>query len=96
MVRKLLKMERETGLEPATSSLGIVESFESIELRRLRPRTACTQNQGFPALPELCSKKCSKRQSPLTLHTSHTQVTSHKNDRAASRSRDGSLRLPVI
>jgi len=50
MVRKLLKMEREMGLEPTTSSLGIRVPFESRELRRLRRCTACTQNQRFTAL----------------------------------------------
>jgi hypothetical protein len=65
MVRKLLKMDREMGLEPTTSSLGINDSFDSTELRRAWRRTACTQNRGFGALPELCSKNCSKDWSPF-------------------------------
>ncbi len=40
------KMERETGLEPATSSLGRESSFENKEQLRQRRQTQVIQNQG--------------------------------------------------
>src|ERR1039457_3840714 len=65
------KLERETGLEPATSSLGSRVSFESTELRRFRRRTACTQSQEFAALPEFCSKNYSKDVEPSAPYSAH-------------------------
>ena len=46
--------------KPVTSSLGSNLAFEFTEVRRLRRRTACIQDQRVAALSELCSKKCSK------------------------------------
>src|ERR1035437_1347983 len=68
------KMERETGFEPATSSLGSKTAFESRELRRLRRRTAYTQNQEFTALSQFCSKNCSKHKSRLRRGIPRRQV----------------------
>ena len=56
-------MERETGFEPATSSLGSTSAFDSKAIRRIRRRTACTENQPDTRFAELCSQICSKKNS---------------------------------
>jgi hypothetical protein len=47
----LEKMERETGFEPATSSLGIFVSIENKPPRRSRRSTQHQRNQQLPTFP---------------------------------------------
>ena len=74
LVRRRFHADRPDTM-PLTSSLGIRTPFESRELRRLRRRTACTQNQGFTALPELCGKKCSKETQLTSRNPGQTVLT---------------------
>jgi hypothetical protein len=50
-VCKFLTLERETGLEPATSSLGISVSIENTTPRRSWRSTQHERNLQFPKLP---------------------------------------------